>query len=121
MDEEGIKAAGKVGMIPEDGFDEDEDCVNVEDETYRDYLNSITGSGSDKMSHMVYRDGELVSVYTTVCTYMCVLCVYCIVYIWCIVYMCVLIYSPRQMFQLACCNELVRLCTLLGSSVAHIV
>lgn len=47
-------------MIPEDGFDEDEDCVNVEDESYRDYLNSITSG--DKLNHMVYRDGELVSI-----------------------------------------------------------
>ena len=47
--------------VPDGGFDEDEDCVNVEDESYRDYLNSLTSIG-DKAKHMLFQNGELVSI-----------------------------------------------------------
>lgn len=56
-----IKKLGKLD-VPDGGFDEDEDCVNVEDESYRDYLNSLTSMG-DKAKHMIYQNGELMDGY----------------------------------------------------------
>jgi hypothetical protein len=43
--------------IPEDGYDEDEDCVNAEDE---DYLKMLDEIDAGKAKSRVYRDGELV-------------------------------------------------------------
>jgi hypothetical protein len=54
-----IKKLGKLD-VPDGGYDEDEDCVNVEDESYREYLNSLTSMG-DKAKHMLFQNGELVS------------------------------------------------------------
>jgi hypothetical protein len=61
-EEEGQKSKGRGSrraalQIPEDGYDEDEDCVNAEDE---DYLKMLDEIDAGKAKSRVYRDGELV-------------------------------------------------------------
>lgn len=53
-----IKKLGKLN-VPDGGYDENEDCINVEDESYREYVNNMTKD--DKVKHILYRNGELVS------------------------------------------------------------
>ena len=58
IDEEAILENGRL-HVPEGGFDEDQDCVNVEDESYRAYLSGLS-TNEDKARHILYKDGELV-------------------------------------------------------------
>lgn len=59
-DEEEVEEGGQMSRIaalhiPDEGYDEEDDCVNAEDEDYLKYLAEIEGKKSRK-----YRDGELV-------------------------------------------------------------
>lgn len=54
---EGLKRIAAL-HIPEDGYDEDDDCVNAEDEEYLKILAEM--DGDSKARRRVYRDGELV-------------------------------------------------------------
>lgn len=58
-------AAGRLRrlQVPDGGFDEDEDCINVEDEEYLATLEQVAGVEGAKRS--VYRNGELVGSATT--------------------------------------------------------
>ena len=72
IDEEAILANGRLN-VPEGGFDEDQDCINVEDESYRAYLNGLT-TNEDKARHLLYKDGELVGLGVCGCMWVYVLC-----------------------------------------------
>eukprot|EP01038_Epipyxis_sp_PR26KG_P009275 gene9275-12495_t len=57
-DEENAKLTenAKLLYIPEGGYGEDEDCINAEDETYREALEKM--DKEDKIKHQLYMAGE---------------------------------------------------------------
>ena len=67
-EEEGAASSSKGGVkmsrlaalnIPDEGYDEDEDCVNAEDEEYLKMLAEVDAKG-DGARRRIYRNGELV-------------------------------------------------------------
>ena len=52
------KHALKTLEVPDGGYDEDEDCVNAEDETYREALEKL--DKEERVKRQLYIDGELV-------------------------------------------------------------